>query len=82
MYLPIFDRGEVLVNSVIDFNTSNTFGDAATRKYISKPTVFLWRLVQDKKDWQRQDAQARCLYGGPHWTKLFAYQIWVLLGKC
>jgi hypothetical protein len=21
-------------------------------------------------------------YGGPHWTKLFTYQIWVLFGKC
>jgi len=27
--------------------------------YISKPTVFLWCLVQDKKDWQKQDGQAR-----------------------
>jgi hypothetical protein len=26
-----------------------------------KPTLFLWHLVQDKTDWQRQDAQARCL---------------------
>jgi hypothetical protein len=29
--------------------------------HISKSTLFLWHLVQDKKNWQRQDAQARCL---------------------
>jgi hypothetical protein len=51
----------VRINFWAQFTPKIKLGFSILFLVISKPTLFLWHLVQDKKDWQRQDAQARCL---------------------